>query len=83
MDRLVGEFVSGNNAWLSSNQPSPSSNDAHRAIEALIRDWQFLESLGMGPIQLVGEDEEEEEEAALAKAISERDAAAGQQGADG
>jgi len=42
----------------------------HRsAVAALIRDWQFLESLGMGPIQLVGEDEEEEEEAkAKAKA---------------
>lgn len=33
-----------------------------RAIQALIRDWQFLESLGMGPIQLVGEDEDEERE---------------------
>ncbi|GAB5036234.1 retinoblastoma binding protein 9 [Nannochloropsis oceanica] len=39
------------------------------AVAALIRDWQFLECLGMGPIQLVGEDEEEEEEAkAKAKA---------------
>lgn len=26
-----------------------------RAIEALISDWQFLESLGMGPVQLVCE----------------------------
>jgi hypothetical protein len=43
----------------------------NRAIAALIRDWQFLESLGMGPIQLVGEDEEEEEEAkAKAKATA-------------
>lgn len=40
-------------------------------MEALIRDWQFLESLGMGPIQLVGEDEEEE--AALAQALLERE----------
>ena len=39
----------------------PTQNN--RAIAALICDWQFLESLGMGPIQLVGEDEEEEEEA--------------------
>ena len=51
---------------LPSQPPSPQNN---RAIAALIRDWQFLESLGMGPIQLVGEDEEEEEEAkAKAKA---------------
>jgi hypothetical protein len=28
----------------------------------LIRDWQFLESLGMGPIDLVGMDEDEERE---------------------
>lgn len=36
---------------------------SHRAVQALIRDWQFLETLGMGPIQLVGGDDEEEEAA--------------------
>ena len=49
---------------ISPYRPTP----IYRAIEALIRDWQFLESLGMGPIQLVGEDEEEEQEAKVLQA---------------
>jgi hypothetical protein len=46
----------------------PAPGQEYKAIEALIRDWQFLESLGMGPIQLVGEDEEEEQEAKVLQA---------------